>query len=54
MFGGIQADQSISFQSMQQKLTQFVDIMRQDPAIDSGQRVYRRRADQFRLCLCRL
>jgi multidrug efflux pump len=35
MFGGIQADQSISFQSMQQKLTEFVDILRQDPAIDT-------------------
>jgi multidrug efflux pump len=35
MFGGIQADQSISFQSMQQKLTEFVDIIRHDPAIDS-------------------
>jgi multidrug efflux pump len=35
MFGGIQADQSISFQLMQQKLTEFVDILRQDPAIDT-------------------
>jgi multidrug efflux pump len=35
MIGGIQADQSISFQSMQQKLTQFVDIMQKDPAIAS-------------------
>jgi multidrug efflux pump len=35
MFGGIQADQSISFQSMQQKLTEFVDILRRDPAIDT-------------------
>src|SRR5206468_8760188 len=33
MIGGIQADQSISFQSMQQKLTQFVDILQQDPAV---------------------
>jgi multidrug efflux pump len=33
MMGGIQADQSISFQLMQQKLTQFVDILRQDPAV---------------------
>jgi multidrug efflux pump len=33
MIGGIQADQSISFQSMQQKLTQFVEILRQDPAV---------------------
>jgi len=35
MIGGIQADQSISFQSMQQKLTQFVGILRQDPAVAS-------------------
>jgi len=35
MFGGIQADQSISFQSMEKKLTQFVDIIRQDPAVQS-------------------
>src|SRR5665213_1820580 len=33
--GGIQADQSISFQLMRQKLTQFIAIMRQDKAIDS-------------------
>jgi multidrug efflux pump len=33
--GGIQADQSISFQSMQQKLTQFITIMQKDPAVDS-------------------
>ena len=35
IIGGIQADQSISFQAMQQKLTQFITIMRKDPAIDS-------------------
>src|SRR5215475_2163951 len=33
--GGIQADQSISFQLMRQKLTQFVDIIRKDPAVDT-------------------
>jgi multidrug efflux pump len=33
--GGIQADQSISFQLMRQKLEQFVDIIRKDPAVDS-------------------
>jgi multidrug efflux pump len=33
MIGGIQADQSISFQSMQQKLRQFVAIIRRDPAV---------------------
>jgi multidrug efflux pump len=35
MFGGIQADQSISFQLMEKKLTQFVDIIRHDPAVES-------------------
>jgi multidrug efflux pump len=35
MFGGIQADQSISFQLMEKKLTQFVDIIRHDPAVQS-------------------
>jgi len=35
MFGGIQADQSISFQAMEKKLTQFVDIIRADPAVQS-------------------
>jgi multidrug efflux pump len=33
--GNIQADQSISFQLMRQKLEQFVDIIRKDPAVDS-------------------
>ena len=31
--GGIRADQSISFQAMQQKLKQIVDIIRADPAV---------------------
>jgi multidrug efflux pump len=35
MFGSIQADQSISFQLMQQKLTEFVEILRRDPAVAS-------------------
>ncbi|MGC2200328.1 MAG: efflux RND transporter permease subunit [Stellaceae bacterium] len=35
MFGGIRADQSISFQLMEKKLTQFVDIIRRDPAVQS-------------------
>jgi len=34
LIGSIQADQSISFQLMQQKLTRFVDIVRNDPAVD--------------------
>ena len=33
--GGLFADQSISFQLMQQKMTQFVEILRQDPAVES-------------------
>jgi multidrug efflux pump len=33
MWGGIQADQSISFQLMEKKLTQLVDIVREDPAV---------------------
>ncbi|HVJ55630.1 MAG TPA: efflux RND transporter permease subunit [Aliidongia sp.] len=35
MIGGIRADQSISFQLMRQKLTQFVNIVKADPAVDS-------------------
>jgi multidrug efflux pump len=33
MWGGIQADQSISFQLMGKKLAEFVDIILQDPAV---------------------
>jgi multidrug efflux pump len=33
--GSIQADQSISFQLMRQKLEQFVDIIRKDPAVET-------------------
>ena len=35
IIGFVQADQSISFQSMQQKLTQFISIMRKDPAVEA-------------------
>jgi multidrug efflux pump len=35
MIGGIQADQSISFQLMRQKLRQFVGLIRADPAVES-------------------
>jgi multidrug efflux pump len=35
LIGRIVADQSISFQAMQQKLTQFMDIARKDPAMDT-------------------
>jgi multidrug efflux pump len=33
--GGLRADQSISFQAMQSKLQQLVDIIRADPAVDT-------------------
>jgi multidrug efflux pump len=33
--GGIQADQSISFQSMEQKLRQFMKLVQSDPAVDT-------------------
>ncbi len=36
MIGSIQADQSISFQLMQQKLAQFVSIVKQDPAVEAA------------------
>ncbi|HEY5239257.1 MAG TPA: efflux RND transporter permease subunit [Rhizomicrobium sp.] len=35
MFGGIRADQSISFQSMRNKFTQFVKIIHDDPDVES-------------------
>ena len=34
--GSIQADQSISFQLMQQKLTQFITIIKNDPAVETA------------------
>jgi multidrug efflux pump len=36
IIGIIQADQSISFQLMQQKLTQFVSILKKDPAVETA------------------
>ena len=33
MWGGLKADQSISFQLMEKKLARFVDIIREDPAV---------------------
>ncbi len=33
--GGIQADQSISFQAMEKKLRQFMQILQSDPAVDT-------------------
>jgi multidrug efflux pump len=35
MFGSIRADQSISFQAMEKKFTQFVATIKKDPAVDS-------------------
>jgi multidrug efflux pump len=35
LVGGIQADQSISFQRMREKLAQFVAIVQKDPAVES-------------------
>jgi multidrug efflux pump len=35
MFGGIQADQATSFQLMRNKVTEFVEIVRQDPAVEN-------------------
>ncbi len=35
MAGGLQADQSISFQAMEQKLKQLSDIVQRDPAVDT-------------------
>ena len=49
LIGSIQADQSISFQLMQQKLTQFVAIVKGDPAVDSRRRFHRRRRPGRRL-----
>src|SRR5215467_10826728 len=34
--GFVNADQSISFQSMQQKLTQFLEIVKKDPAVENN------------------
>ncbi len=36
LIGGMQADQSISFQAMRTKLTQFLDIVRKDPAVEAS------------------
>jgi multidrug efflux pump len=36
LIGSIQADQSISFQLMQQKLRQLIDIVRKNPAVDTA------------------
>ena len=58
LIGSLQADQSVSFQSMSQKLTQMMAIVQHDPAVlnvvgstGSGRR-RRRRADQHRQRVC--
>lgn len=35
LMGGVQGDQDISFQSMRQKMSQFMDILRKDPAVEN-------------------
>ena len=49
LIGSIQADQNISFQAMQRKLVNIMNIVRQDPAVDQRRRLYGRRPDQLRL-----
>ena len=49
IIGGIQADQSISFQAMKQKFAMLQSIVQQDPAVDSVVGLHRRRPDQFRV-----
>ena len=41
--GNIRADQSISFQAMQQKLQRFIDLVGKDPAVELAVDFYRRR-----------
>jgi multidrug efflux pump len=36
LIGSIQADQSISFQLMQKKLTQFINVIKSDPAVETA------------------
>src|SRR6202035_3656868 len=40
IWGGIQVDQNVSFQLMMKKLAQFVEIIRQDPAVAKGTGFY--------------
>ena len=59
LIGSMQADQSTSFQAMQQKLEQMVTIVRRDPAVRERRRVHRpgqrwcRRTIQHRSGVCR-
>ena len=55
LVGSLQADQSVSFQAMTQKLRQMIDIVQADPAVETRRRLYRGRLrrrlrpDQYRL-----
>ncbi len=49
LIGFIQADQSISFQAMQQKLADFIEIVRADPGGGERRRLHRRPAAQHRV-----
>ncbi len=42
LMGAVQADQDTSFQSMSDRLTQFVAIIKTDPAVDQRDRIRRR------------
>ena len=46
LMGAIQADQDISFQSMRDRLTQFVDIIKTDPAVEHVIAICRRHGRQ--------
>ena len=47
--GGIRADQSISFQAMRRKFRQFIEIVREDPAVASVAGFTGGGSDQFGL-----
>ena len=46
--GNARAGEDISFQSMRQKLTQYVDIVQTDPAVDSRHRLHRWQRGEYR------
>ena len=46
--GGMQADQSISFQAMSQKMVEFMKIVKTDPAVAERRGLHRRRPAQRR------
>ena len=48
LIGSIQADQSISFQAMQKKLADFIEIVRAGPGGGERGRLHRRRPAQHR------